>query len=205
MARTTDGKLIQRAFDLLDPLVREGWALHTVNDTADRTTLFFDNGVSAYLKRSEYFISDYEPRVCSTPLASMRRVKKQDGSDAWRLLDGDRHTILTVELAQPTDPLPIYVAALKEALVGSRVQSVSASDGGLCLHLDDDYDAVTNGALRVRVDSERVPFTVGDVFVNRGGGDVTLCMCTQTESKPVVAFKIDQDALNGKELSFNVI
>lgn len=44
----------------------------------------------------------------------MRRVKKQDGSDAWRLLDGDRHTVLTVEPAQPTDPLPIYVAALKE-------------------------------------------------------------------------------------------
>lgn len=205
MARTTDGKLIQRAFDLLDPLVREGRALHTVNDTADRTTLFFDNGVSAYLKRSEYFVSDYKPRVCLTPLASMRRVKKQDGSDAWRLLDEDGHTVLTVELAQPTNPLPVYVAAMKEALVGSRVQSVSASDGGLCLHLDDDYDAVTNGALHVRIHAERVPFTVGDVFVNCGGADVTLCICTQTESKPVVAFKIDRDALNGKELSFNVI
>lgn len=205
MARTTDGKLVQRAFDLLDPLVREGRALHTVNYTADRTTLFFDNGVSAYLKRSEYFVSDYMPRVCSTPLASMRRVKKQDGSDAWWLLDGDRHTVITVELAQPTDPLPTYVAALKEALVGSRVQSVSASDGGLCLHLDDDYDAVTNGVLRVRIRTERVPFTVGDVFVNCGGAESTLCLCAQTESKPVVAFKIDQDTLNGKELSFNVI
>lgn len=205
MARTTDGELIQRAFDLLDPLVREGWALHTVNHAADRTTLFFDNGVSAYLKRSEYFVSDYKPRVCSTPLASMRRVKKQDGSDAWRLLDGEGHTVLAVEIAQPTDPLPAYVAALKEALVGSRVQSVSATDGGLCLHLDDDYDAVTNGVLRVRVESERVPFTVGDVFVNCGGGDVTLCICTSAESKPVVVFKIDQDTLDGKELSFNVI
>lgn len=205
MARTTDGKLIQRAFDLLDPLVREGWALHTVNYTADRTMLFFDNGVSAYLKRSEYFVSDYEPRVCSTPLASIRRVRKQDGSDAWRLLDGEGHTVLTVELAQPTDPLPVYVAALKEALVGSRVQSVSATDGGLCLHLDDDYDAVTNGALRVRVDSERVPFTVGDVFVNRGGADDALCICAQEESKPVVSFKIDRGTLERKELSFNVI
>ena len=205
MARTTDGKLIQRAFDLLDPIVREGRALHTVNHTADRTTLFFDNGISAYLKRSEYFVSDYKPRVCSTPLASMRRVKKQDGSDAWRLLDGEGHTVLTVELAQPTDPLPAYVAALNDALIGSRVHSVSASDGGLCLHLDDDYDAVTNGALRVRIHSERVPFTVGDVFVNRGGADVTLCICTQTESKPVIAFTINRDALNGKELSFNVI
>lgn len=203
--RTTDGKLIQRAFDLLDPLVREGWALHTVNYTDDRTTLFFDNGVSAYLKRSEYFVSGYKPRGCSTTLASMRRVKKQDGSDAWRLLDGEGHTVLTVELAQPTDPLPSYVAALKEALVESRVQSVSVSDSGLCLHLDDDYDAVTNGALRVRVDSERVPFTVGGVFVNRGGADLTLCICAQEESKPVVAFKIGRDALNGEELSFNVI
>lgn len=205
MARTTDGKLMQRAFDLLDPLVREGWALHNVNYTAGRTTLFFDNGVSAYLKRSEYFVSDYKPRDCSTPLSSMRRVNRLDGSDAWRLLDGEGHTVLTVELAQPTDPLPVYVAALKEALVGSRVQSVSATDGGLCLHLDDDYDAVTNGALRVRVDSERVPFTVGDVFVNRGCIDFTLCIRSQTESKPVVAFNIDRDALNGKELSFNVI
>ena len=116
-ARTTDEKLMQRAFELLDPLVREGWALHTVNYTADRTTLLFDNGVSAYLKRSEYSVSDYKPRVCSTPLASMRRVKKQDGSDAWRLLDEDGHTVLTVELAQPTDPLPVYVAALKSGPV----------------------------------------------------------------------------------------
>ena len=205
MARTTDGKLLQRVFDLLDPLVREGWALHTVDYKADRTTLFFDNGVSAYFKRSEYFVSDYKPRVFSTPLASMRSVKKQDGSDAWRLLDGEGHTVLTVELAQPTDPLPVYVAALKEALVGSSVQSVSVSDGGLCLHLDDDYDAVTNGVLRLRVGSERVPFTVGDVFVNRGGTDFTLCICTQTERKPVVAFKIDQGALESKEIVFNVI
>lgn len=205
MARTTDGKLMQRAFDLLDPLVREGCDLHTVNYKADRTTLFFDNGVSAYLKRSEYFVSDHRTRDCSTPLASMRRVMKQDGSDAWRLLDGDGHTILIVELSQPTDPLPVYVAALKDALVGSRVQSVSASDSGMCLHLDDDYDAVTNGALRVRVDSERVPFTVGDVFVNRGGTGLTLCICTQTESKPVVAIEIDRDALDMKEMVFNVI
>lgn len=200
-----DEKLMQRAFELLNPLVHEGHNLHTVNYMADRTTLFFDNGVSAYLKRSEYFVSDYKPRDCSTPLASMRRVKKQDGSDAWRLLDGDGHTVFTVELAQPTDPLPVYVARMREALIGTCVQSVSASDSGLCLHLDDDYDAVTNGTLCVRVDSEQVPFTVGDVFVNRGGADLTLCLCAQTESKPVVTFKIDRDALYGKELSFNVI
>ena len=118
---------------------------------------------------------------------------------------GRGHTVLTVELAQPTDPLPAYVSALKEALVGSCVQSVSATDGGLCLHLDDDYDAVTNGALRVRIHPERVPFTVGDVSVNRGGADLTLCLYVQTERKPVVAFKIDQDALERKEMVFNVI
>ena len=205
MVRSTDEKLMQRAFDLLDPLVREGWALHTVSDKANRTTLLFNNGVSAYFKKTEYCVSDYRPHGCSTPLTSMRRVRKQDGSDAWRLNDGYGQAVLTVELAKPTNPLPVYVAAIKEALVGSSVQSVSVSDGGLCLHLDDDYDAVTNGSLRVRVDSERVPFTVGDVFVNRGGADFTLCICTQTESKPVVAFKIDQDILDRKELVFNVI
>lgn len=211
MVRLTDEKLMQRAFDLLDPLVREGWALHTVNDKANRTTLLFDNGASAYLKRSEYFVSDHRTPACLTPLASMRRVKKQDGSDAWRLLDGKGHTVLTVELAQPTDPLPVYVAALKDALVGSHVQSVSVSDSGLCLHLDDDYDAVTNGALRVRIHSERVPFTVGDVFVNSGGAGLVLCVCAQASeedenaNKPVVTFKIDRDTLDRKELSFNVI
>lgn len=205
MERLTDEKLMQRAFDLLNQLVREGRALHTVNDKADRTTLFFDNGVSAYFKRTEYFVSEYKPRGCSTPLASIRRIRKQDGSDAWRLNDGNGHTVFTLELAQPTDPLPTYVARMREALVGSRVQSVSVSDGGLCLHLDDDYDAVTNGSLRVRVNAERVPFTVGNVFVNRGGADLTLCICSQTESKPVVAFKIDQDILDRKEMTFNVI
>lgn len=201
----TDDGLMQRAFDLLDPLVREGLSLTTVNDRANRTTLFFDNGVSVYFKRSEYFVSDYRTSGCLAPLASMRRVKKQDGSEAWRLFDGDGHTVLAVELAQPTDPLPVYVAALKEALIGSRVQNVSVSDSGLCLHLDDEYDAVTNGVLRVRVDSERVPFTVGDVFVNREGSDFTLHLCAHTERKPVVTFKIDQDALERKEIAINVI
>ena len=146
--------------------------------------------------------------------------KPQDYVDALKRLEGfplmgmeikDGRKVVTIELAQPTDPLPVYVAALKEALVGSRVQSVSATDGGLCLHLDDDYDAVTNGALRVRIHPERVPFTVGDVFVNRGGADLVLCVCAQASeedknaNKPVVAFKIDRDILDRKELSFNVI
>lgn len=128
-----------------------------------------------------------------------------------RVFDVEGRKVITIALAQPTDPLPVYVAALKEALVGSRVQSVSATDGGLCLHLDDDYDAVTNGALRVRIHPERVPFTVGDVFVNRGGADFTLCAHAQASeedenaNKPVVAFKIDRDILDRKELSFNVI
>lgn len=205
MARTTDGKLMQRAFDLLDPLVRLGWTVDQVVDVLYATGVFFDNGAAVAFDKSEYRIVGYCEDEMPATLASMRRVNKSDGTDAWRLIDDDGHAIFTFEIAQPTDPLPVYVAALKEALVGSCVQSVSVSDGGMCLHLDDDYDAVTNGALRVRVDSERVPFTVGDVFVNRGGIDFTLCICTQTESKPVVAFKIDRDALDGKELSFNVI
>lgn len=201
----TDAELMQRAFDLLDPFVRLGWTVNQVVDVFDATGVFFDNGAAVAFDKAEYRIAGYCEEAMPVALASMRRVHKQDGSDAWRLIDEDGHAVFTVELAQPTDQLPVYVARVREALLGSRVQSVSVSDGGLCLHLDDDYDAVTNGALRVRVGSERVPFTVGDVFVNRGGIDFTLCVCSQTESKPVVAFKIDQDALERKELKFNVI
>lgn len=95
--------------------------------------------------------------------------------------------------------------------VNQYKQYVRLTDGGLCLHLDDDYDAVTNGALRVRIHPERVPFTVGDAFVDRGGADLILCVCAQESEedgnadKPVVAFKIDRDILDRKELSFNVI
>lgn len=168
----------------------------------DATGVFFDNGAAVAFDKSEYrIVGDSE----EGKLASMARVNRLDGSDAWRLIDDDGRTVITVELAQPTDPLPVYVTALKEALIGSRVQSVSVSDGGLCLHLDDDYDAVTNGALRVRVDAERVPFTVGDVLVNRGGAGPTLCLCAHTENKPVVTFKIDQNTLERREIKFNVI
>lgn len=201
----TDAELMQQAFDLLDPLVRLGWTVDKVVSVFDAAGVFFDNGAAVALDKSEYHIAGYCEERAPATLASMRRVRKQDGSDAWKLIDEDGHAVLTVELAQPTGPLPIYVARMREALVGSRVQSVSVSDGGLCLHLDDDYDAVTNGSLRARVDAERVPFTVGDVFVNRGGRDLTLCICTQTESKPVVAFKIDQNTLERKEIKFNVI
>lgn len=201
----TDVELMQRAFDLLDPFVRRGWTVDKVVGVFDAVGVFFDNGAAVAFEKSEYRIVGYSEERTPANLASMRRVRKQDGSDAWRLIDEDGHTVFTLELAQPTDPLPVYVAGVREALVGSRVESVSVSDSGLCLHLDDDYDAVTNGSLRVRVDSERVPFTVGDVFVNRGGIDFTLCICSQTESKPVVAFKIDRGALERKELSFNVI
>lgn len=199
---TTDEELMQRAFDLLDPFVRLGWTVSNVVDVFDATGVFFDNGAAVAFDKSEYRVVGHSEEGT---LASMVRVKKSGGFDVWRLIDEDGRTVTTVELAQPTDPLPVYVATLKEALIGSRVESVSVSGGGLCLHLDDDYDAVTNGSLRVRVDSERVPFTVGDVFVNRGGTGLTLCICTQTESKPVVSFKINQDVLDGKEMTFNVI
>ena len=203
MARMTDDdELMQRAFDLLDPFARLGWTVAQVVDVFDATGVFFDNGAAVAFDKSEYHIVGGSEEGT---LASMTRVNRLDGSDAWRLIDEDGRTVITVELAHPTDQLPVYVATLKEALIGSRVQSVSVSDGGMCLHLDDDYDAVTNGALRVRVDAERVPFTVGDVFVNRGGAGLTLCLCAHMENKPVVTFKIDQDALERKEIKFNVI
>ena len=198
----TDDELMQRAFDLLDPFVRLGWTVNQVVDVLDATGVFFDNGAAVTFDKSEYRIVGGSEEG---KLASMARVNRLDGSDAWRLIDEDGRTVITVELALPTDRLPVYVATLKEALIGSCVQSVSVSDGGVCLHLDDDYDAVTNGALHVRVDAERVPFTVGDVFVNRGGAGLTLCLCAHTENKPVVTFTIDQDALERKEIKFNVI
>lgn len=202
---TIDEELIQKAFDLLDPFVRLRWTVVKVVGVFDAVGVFFDNGAAAAFDKSEYRIVGYCEEETPATLASMKRVNKSDGSDAWRLFDEEGHAVFTVELAQPTDPLPVYVSIVREALIGSRVQNVSVSDSGLCLHLDDDYDAVTNGALRVRVDSERVPFTVGDVFVNRGGIDLTLCIRSQTESKPVVAFKIDRNALDMKDMVFNVI
>lgn len=202
---TIGDELMQEVFDLLDPFVRYGRTVVQVVDVLDATGVLFNNGAALAFEKSTYRVAGCCEEDMPVALASMRCVEKRDGSDVCRLLDGDGHTVLTVELAQPTDQLPVYVAALKEALIGSRVQSVSVSDGGLCLHLDDDYDAVTNGALHVRVDSERVPFTVGDVFVNRDGVDRTLCLCAHTERKPVVTFKIDQDALERKEIKFNVI
>lgn len=201
----TDIMLANDAFELLDPFVRAGWTLDCAVFMFDGVGLFFDNGAAATFRNSEYRISEYCEYSDPAPLGSMRRVQRSDGTDAWRLFDVAGRKVVTIALAQPTDPLPVYVARMRESLIGSRVQSVSVSDSGLCLHLDDDYDAVTNGALRVRVDAERVPFTVGDVFVNRGGTDLTLCICTQTESKPVVAFKVDRDTLGRKEMTINVI
>ena len=211
----TDITLMNDAFELLDPFVRAGWTLDCAVFMFDGVGLFFDNGAAVTFRNSEYRISEYCEYRDPAPLGSMRRVQRPDGTDAWRLLDVKGRKVVTIELAQPTDPLPVYVAKMWEALVGSRVQSVSVSDGGLCLHLDDDYDydydVVTNGALRVRVDSVRVPFTVGDVFVNRGGAEPVLCVCAQggeedkNTKRPVVAFKIDRDTLDRKELSFNVI
>jgi hypothetical protein len=206
----TDTILANDAFELLAPFVRAGWTLDCAVFVFDGVSLFFDNGAAAF-RNSEYRISDYCEYSDPTPLGSMRRVQRPDGTDAWRLFDVEGRKVVTIELAQPTDPLPVYVAKMREALIGSSVQSVSATDGGLCLHLDDDYDAVTNGALHVRIHPERVPFTVGDVFVNRGGANLTLCLCAQASEedenakKPVAAFKIDRDTLDRKELSFNVI
>lgn len=203
-----DETLLQHVFDLFDAPARKGWTICCINSKADRTTFFFSNGVSVYLKRSEFTIALPECRC--EPLAALKRMERRrttDGSDVWWLYDKAKRVVAVIGLAQPTDPLPVFVSAMQEALVGSRVQSVSTSDGGLCLHLDDDYDAVTNGASRVRIDANRIPFTVGCVDVNHGNGFDMLRICSSDPDgkKPVVTFRLDQDTLNGKELSFNVI
>lgn len=202
-----DEKLLQRVFDLFDPLVRDEWTVDRIVDAANRTTFFFDNGASVYLKESEFTVTRPAPTVLTMPLKRMARRRTGDGSYAWQLFDRGGDVVAVIGLSQPTDPLPVFVTHMREALVGSRVQSASVSDGGLCLHLDDDYDAVTNGALRVRIDANRVPFTVGSVDVNHGDGFDMLRICSSDPDnrKPVVMFRLDRDTLNGKELSFNVI
>lgn len=202
-----DEKLFKRVFLLFDPLVRDEWTIDRIVDAADRTTFFFANGASVYLKKSEFTVDRPAPTVLTTPLKRMARRRTGDGSYTWQLFDKMNDVVAVIGLSQPTDPLPVFVSHMREALVGSRVQSVSTSDGGLCLHLDDDYDAVSNGASRVRIDANRIPFTVGCVDVNHGDGFdmLRICAADPDYQKPVVMFRLDQDTLDGKELSFNVI
>lgn len=202
-----DEKLLQHIFDLFNPLVREGWTVDCIVDSVSRTTFFFGNGTSVYLKKSEFTVDRPAPVVCAMPLKRMAHRRTGDGSYTWQLFDRMNDVVAVIGLSQPTDPLPVFVSHMREALVGSRIQSVSVSDGGLCLHLDDDYDAVSNGASRVRIDANRVPFTVGCVDVNHGDGFdmLRICAADPGDQKPVVMFRLNQYALNGKELSFNVI
>ena len=69
------------------------------------------------------------------------------------------------------------------------------------------FEGSMYGASRVRIDANRVPFTVGCVDVNHGDGFDMLRICAADPGyqKPVVMFRLNQYALNGKELSFNVI
>lgn len=202
-----DEKLLQHVFDLFYVPVREELAVCCINSKADRTTFFFNNGTSVYLKNSEFTVALPAPTVLTVPLKRMARRRTVDGSHTWRLFDRMGDVVAVIGLSQPTDPLPVFVSHVREALVGSRVQSVSASDGGLCLHLDDGYDAVMNGASRVRIDANRIPFTVGCVDVNHGDGFDMLRICASDHDnrKPVVMFRLDQGTLDRKELSFNVI
>lgn len=202
-----DEKLLQHVFRLFDPLVREEWTVDRIVDAANRTTFFFGNGASVYLKKSEFTVDRPAPTVLTMTLKRMARRRTGDGSYSWRMLDRGGDVVAVIGLSQPSDPLPVFVSHMREALAGSRVQSVSVSDGGLCLHLDDDYDAVSNGVSRVRIDANRVPFTVGSVNVNHGDGFDMLRICSSDldDQKPVVMFRLNHDTLNGKELSFNVI
>lgn len=202
-----DEKLLQHVFRLFDPLVRDEWTVDRIVDAANRTTFFFVNGASVYLKRSEFTVDRPAPTVLTMPLKRMARRRTGDGSYAWRLFDRRNDVVAVIGLSQPTDPLPVFVSHMREALVGSRVQSVSTSDGGLCFHLDDDYDAVSNGVSRVRIDAKRIPFTVGHVDVNHGDGFdmLRICAADPDDQKPVVLFRLNQSIINRKELSFNVI
>lgn len=202
-----DEKLLQHIFDLFNPLVQEGWTVNRIVDAANRTTFFFDNGASVYLKKSEFTVARPAPTVLTMPLKRMACRRTEDGSYTWRLFDRINDVVAVIGLSQPTDPLPVFVSHMREALVGSRVQSVTTSDGGMCLHLDDDYDAVLNGVSRVRIDANRIPFTVGCVDVNRGDGFdmLRICAADPDDQKPVVMFRLNQDVINRKELSFNVI
>lgn len=202
-----DEKLLQHIFDLFDPLVREGWTVDRIVDAANRTMFFFDNGASVYLKKSEFTVASPARTVLPMPLKRMERRWTGDGSYTWQLFDRMNDVVAAIGVSQPADPLPVFVSHMREELAGSRVQSVSVSDGGLCLHLDDDYDAVSNGVSRVRIDANRVPFTVGSVDVNHGDGFdmLRICAAELDDQKPVVMFRLNQDTLSGKELSFNVI
>lgn len=121
----------------------------------------------------------------------MARRRTEDGSYVWRLYDEAERVVAVIGLSQPTDPLPVFVSDTGGALVGSRVQSVSASDG----------------ASRVRIDATGIPFAVGGVNVNHGDGFDMLRIFSSDpdDRKPVVVFRLDQDTLKRKELSFNVI
>lgn len=197
-----DEKLLQHVFRLFDPLVRDEWTVDRIVDADNRTTFFFVNGASVYLKRSEFTVARPAPTMLAMPLKRMASRRTDDGSYVWQLFDRMNDVVAVIGLSQPTDPLPVFVSHMRDALVGSRVQSASASDGGLCLHLDDDYDAVSNGASRVRIDANRIPFTVGCVD---GFDMLRICASDADDRKPVVMFRLDQDTLNGKELSFDVI
>lgn len=202
-----DEKSLQHVFRLFEPLVREEWTVDRIVDAANRTTFFFTNGASVYLKKSEFAVDRPTQTMLMAPLKRMERRRTGDGSYVWQLFDKKNDAVAAIGLSCPTDPLPVFISSMREALVGSSVQSASVSDGGLCLHLDDDYDAVSNGASRVRIDANRIPFTVGCVNVNRGDGFDMLRICASDtdDRKPVVMFRLDQDTLDRKELSFNVI
>lgn len=68
-------------------------------------------------------------------------------------------------------------------------------------------EKLLDSAPRVRIDANRIPFTVGCVGINHGDGFdmLRICAADPDDQKPVVMFRLDQGTLNRKELSFNVI
>lgn len=78
-----DEKLLQHIFDLFNPLVREGWTVDRIVDSVNRTTFFFGNGTSVYLKKSEFTVDRPAPPVCaSTRIGSLSQWAASTSSTA---------------------------------------------------------------------------------------------------------------------------
>ena len=97
-----DEKLLQHIFDLFKPLVREGWTVDRIVDSANRTTFFFGNGTSVYLKKSEFTVDRPAPAALAMPLKRMAHRRTGDGSYTWQLFNRMNDVVAVIGLSQPT-------------------------------------------------------------------------------------------------------
>lgn len=195
--------LIRDAFDLLEPYVCDARSVVRV----DGSTLFFDDGKHIRLDPSCYTVESNSVKPPPYRLARMRVYRWVDGLLELIVFDDEDHIVLIVRCAAP---LPGVVRDIVHELAGSTVDGVTAAGGGLCMHLADGGYAVLGGTPLVFVDSQRVPFTVGDVSVEDEGGFHHLCFYALAsdvdgidEDEPVVVVSLHRGGL--EEVSFNVI